>query len=272
MKAHFTTLFLCLLPHIAFASPTELTLFGHRVQILSKVQYGPEVLTVDEKHLVTEQYVSLKEIGLLGETAFAIGTTSPGGNACEGSLFVLSFIAGAPTRVDGPLDTCDLLRYRVEHDRIVVESQPSPSGDGSRWIWTANGFGAAEIVRFAPTTGAGWNALRSRLVQHPSELLQHSEFSSLLGKLLGHSRYSSLPRILTGPGNVQYESNTLIAEACQAHSCNDTSALIAIEIASQRVAIALKDGSNARFVVPRDDEWPDVAKPYLRRWRAKWRN
>lgn len=272
MKAHFTTLFLCLLPHIAFASPTELTLFGHRVQILSKVQYGPEVLTVDEKQLVTEQYVSLKEIGLLGETAFAIGTTNPGGNACEGSLFVLSFIAGAPTRVDGPLNTCAPLEYRVERSRIVVESQPSPTGDGSRWIWTTNGFGSPETIKFAPTSGAGWNALRSRSVKHPSELLKHSEFSALLAKLLGQSRYSSLPRILTGPGDVQYESNILIAEACQAHSCDDTSVLIAIDIASQKMAIALKDGSNPRFIAPRDDEWPDAAKSSLRRWRAKWRN
>lgn len=272
MKALVTSVLLVLVPHIAVASPTELTLFGHKVQILSKVQYGPEILTVDKKQLVTDQYVKLREIGSFGNTAFAIGTTSPGGNACEGSLFILSFPAGEPTRIDGPLDTCDSLGYRVERDRIVVESQPSPSRDGSRWIWTTNGFGSAETIKFTPTRGTGWNALRSRSVQHPSDLLQHSEFSVQLSKLLGQPRYSALPRILTGPGDVHYENNVLVAEACQAHSCDDTSALIAIDIASQGIAIALKDGSSPSFVAPRDTDWPDAAKSYLRRWRAKWRN
>lgn len=272
IKAQFTTLLICLLPQIAFASPTVLTLFGHRVEIFSKAQYDPEILTVDKKQLVTDQYLNLKEIGSFGGTAFAIGTTSPGGNACEGSLFVLSFSTGEPTRIDGPLDTCDLLEYRVERDRIVIESKPSPSRDGSRWVWTTNGFGSAETIKFSPTSGTGWNALRSRSVQHPSELLRHSEFSAQLTKLVGQSRYSSLPRILSGPGQVQYENNVLVAEACQARSCDDTSVLIAIDIASQKSVIALKDGTNPPFVAPRDTDWPDAAKTYLRRWRAKWRN
>jgi hypothetical protein len=222
--------------------------------------------------LVSSQYINLEEVGSFANTGFAIGTTSPGGNACEGSLFVLSFVAGEPTRIDGPLDTCGPLDRKIENNRIIVETQASPSRDGFRWTWTSNGFGPAEALKFAAASGKGWSALRSRSIQHPSELLQHAEFSAQLAKQLGQARYPSLARLLSGPGDVQYDSNVMIAEACQAHSCDDTSVLIAIDIATQKMGIALKDKLNPLSVTPKDSDWPETAKAYLRGWRAKWRN
>jgi hypothetical protein len=159
--------------------------------------------------------------------------------------------------------------YKIEKERIVVETRATPNMDGTRWTWTLNGFGPPETLKFAAVGGRGWNDLRSRSIQHPNELLQHAEFSEALMKLLG-SQYPTLTRISDGPGSVQYDNNILIGNACQSHCCGDTSVLIAIDIASQRFAIALKDGSSPLRVSPKDSDWLNGAKSYLRAWRARW--
>jgi len=261
---------LCLPPQIAAAESTNLRVFGHELAIYENSQEGEEVLTVDKKELLKDHNIDIKEIGLLANAGFAIGANGSGGNACDEQLFVLSFVQGAPTRIDGPY-TCRPVKYKVERDRIVVEEPPSPDADGSRWTWTANGFGPPETLKLAVTSGKGWNALRSRSIQHPCDLLRHEEFVTQFTKLLGQSRYSSVPNIFCGPGSVQYKGDVLVGEACQAHECDETSALVAIDLASQKVTVALKDRDNPPFVSPQDADWPAVARNDLREWRAKWR-
>lgn len=262
---------LCLLPQIASAEGVSLKIFGHQLEVYSKSQDDENVLMVDKKELLKNAHIDVGEVGLLANTGFAIGTTSAGGNMCDETLFVLSFVQGAPARIDGPLDSCRPLKYRVERDRIVVEEPAAPGFDGSRWTWTNNGFSPPETVKFTVARGKGWNALRSRSIQHPSDLLGHEEFVVQFAKLLGQSRYSSLPPIITGPGSIRYEGDVFIGQACQAHSCDDTSVLTAIDIASQKVAVALKDGGNPPFVSPQDADWPAAAKNQLSKWRANWR-
>jgi hypothetical protein len=262
-------LILCLSTQFALASSTNIKVFGHDLEIYSKAQGDNEQLTIDKKPLLKEQYIEIKEIGALENTGFAIGSTSAGGNACEGSLFVLSFAAKEPTRIDGPLDTCGPVEYKVEKDRIVFEVRATPNGDGARWVWTTSGFGPAEALKFAPIGGTGWTDLRSRSIQHPGDLLKHAEFSKQLTRLLG-VQYSSFKRVVNGPGAVHYDSNVMIGEACQSHSCDDTSVLVAIDIASQKLAVALKDANKPIMIVPRDSDWPEAATAYLRRWRTKW--
>ena len=262
-------LILCLSTQFALASSTNIKVFGHDLEISSKVKGDGEVLTIDKKQLLKDQYIAIREIGSFGSTGFVIGDTGPGGNACNGSLFVLSFTANEPTRIDGPLATCGPVQYKIEKERIIVETHATPNLDGARWTWTANGFGPPEILKFVPVGGTGWNELRSRSIQHPSELLQHAEFSEKITKLLG-LQYPTFTRVVDGPGSVRYESNVMIGTACQSHSCDDTSLLIAVDIASQKVAIALKDGNKLPIVLPRDANWPDAAKADLRRWRTRW--
>lgn len=263
---------LCLLSQPALAYPVALTLFGHKVSVWTKVRYAPEELTVDQKSMLTSPFIGFEEIGILGTTGFAIGSTSDGGNACEGSLFVLSFVENAPARLDGPLDTCGPLEYKIEGDQIIFENPASPTGNGKRWVWTRNGFGSPEILTFAPSKQSGWNALRSRSIQHPSELLNYTDLGAQLTKLVGAERTSSLGRLLSGPGSIQYDGTVVIARACQRHSCDDTDVLVALDLASRTSMVALKDQAAPLLVSPSDAVWPDQAKPFLRQWRAKWRD
>jgi hypothetical protein len=264
-------LLLCLMPRLALGEPTTMTVFGHKLEIY-KSQEGDDLLTVDGKKLVTEHYIDIAEIGTIGAAGFAIGTTRPGGNACEGSLFILSFAEKEPVRIDGPLDTCGPVTYKTEKERIVVESPARPGTNGARWIWTMKGFGPAEALKFAASTGTGWNMLRSRSIDHPVDLLRHTEFTTQLRKLLGPAAYAALPRLLSGPGSVKYDGNVMVADPCQAHSCDDTSVLIVVDIGAQKVMIALKDTDKPAIVAPWGADWPAATAADLGSWRRKWPN
>ncbi|WP_441234848.1 hypothetical protein [Bradyrhizobium sp. 930_D9_N1_4] len=263
------TLLLCLMPQLAFAERLNMIAFGHKLEII-KNKEDEDALSVDGKKFVTSQYVDINEVGTIGAAGFAIGTTSPGGNACDGSLFILSFPEKEPVRIDGPLDTCGPVTYKIDKDRIVAESPASPGINGARWTWTVNGFGPAEILKFTTTTGTGWNMLRNRSINHPADLLKHTEFTSQLRKLLGPAAYASLPRLLNGPGSIRYDGNVAIADACQAHSCDDTSVLIAVDIGSQKLMIALKDTDKPAIVAPWVTDWPPVTAADFGKWRRKW--
>ncbi|WP_074119449.1 hypothetical protein [Bradyrhizobium sp. AS23.2] len=270
-SVRLAALLFCLMPQLAFGEPTAMTVFGNKLEIY-KNKEGDELLTVDGKKLVTEHYVNIAEIGTIGAAGFAIGTTSPGGNACEGSLFILSFVEKEPVRIDGPLDTCGPVTYKTEKQRIVVETPAMPGANGARWTWTVNGFGPAEALKFAASTGNGWNMLRSRSIDHPVDLLRHTEFTAQLRKLLGPAAYATLPRLLSGPGSVKYNGNVVMADACQAHSCDDTSVLIVIDIGSQKLMVALKDTDRPPIVAPWVAGWPAATVADLGSWRRRWPN
>ena len=246
--------------------------FGHKLVIGHAEEGGDEILKVDGKEMVRQPIVAIKEIGALLNTGFVIGITAPQGNDCDGSVFILSFTEGAPPRIDGPLDVCSVLSWKVERDRVVVEDPAFSMRDGSRWIWTANGFGAPEKLKYAGPSGKGWSALQSKSVKHPGNLLRYKDFNTLLTKLLGQSRYKSLSEALSGPGSAQYEGDVFVGDACQAHACPFASALIAIDIASQKVAVALKYGDSPLFVSPPEADWPQAAKSHFREWRANQQN
>jgi hypothetical protein len=167
------------------------------LEIYSKAQGDGELLVIDKKQFLKDQYLDIKEVGVFGNIGFAIGSNSSGGNACDASLFILSFPTNEPTRIDGPLAAC-AVQYKIEKAGIVVETRATPNMDGTRWIWTLNGFGPPETLKFVAVGGTGWNALRSRSIQHPNELLEHAELSEGLMKLLG-SQYPTFTRIQMDP-------------------------------------------------------------------------
>jgi hypothetical protein len=269
--ARLAAVLLCLMPRLALGEPTAMIVFGHKLEIY-KSQEGDDLLKVDGKQMVTEHDIDIAEIGTIGSAGFAVGTTSPGGNACEGSLFILSFVNKEAVRIDGPLDTCGPITYKTDKERIVVESPARPGVNGARWTWSVNGFGPAETLKFAASTGTGWNMLRSRSINHPLDLLGHTEFTTQLRKLLGPAVYATLPRLLSGPGSVKYDGNVMVADACQAHSCDDTSVLIVVDIGAQKLMIALKDADKPAIVAPWVADWPTATATEFGNWRRKWPN
>ena len=262
-------LLLCLLPRMASAEDMEITVFGHKLVVYAAEHEVNSILKVDGKELVRQPIVAIKEIGSFANTGFVIGITGPEGNNCDGSVFILSFVEGAPPRIDGPLDVCSVLSWKVDRDRIVVEDPAFPKRDGSRWTWTVNGFGPPEKLKFAGPGGKGWSALQNKSIGHPGNLLRYKDFTTRLSELLGQARYKSLNEALAGPGSAQYDGDVFVGDACQAHACPFAAAIIAIDISSQKVAVALKYGDNPLFVAPPEADWPDAAKSHFREWRAK---
>ena len=118
----------------AFASPINMKMFGHVVEI-RKTTDGQEQLYVDKKVLLKDQYISLEEIATVDGIPSVIGQRSAGGNACNGSAFILSFPARAAVKIDGPLDACNPNETRIEEKQIIVEVAPrrrlqDPNGRG----------------------------------------------------------------------------------------------------------------------------------------------
>lgn len=84
------------------ASGGELRAFGHDISILkNKVGQTQDQLSVDGKVIHANEYVSFDEIAVVNGTPIIGGDSSPGGNACDASPFVLSFPAGKAPRLWG---------------------------------------------------------------------------------------------------------------------------------------------------------------------------
>ncbi|MGY3453145.1 hypothetical protein [Bradyrhizobium sp. USDA 4353] len=257
---------LCLIPGLAFANPAKTELFGHTIEIKVVEPDDDEVLLVDGKQLLTKRIINLDKNGRIGATDFVIGSVSDGGNACDGSPFVLRFTANQPVRLDGPLNNCAMVKQTIEPDRIVFETAPTPTIRGERWMWTANGFGPVEVLKFK-TAAKGWDALSRGAVYHPGDLLGYAELAKALRATVSNARYTDLKWTLGGLGTVRYDGSIFIGQGCQAHSCSTTSALVVMDAATKRVAVAMRYNDKPLLIVPADAHWPREAQKDLDKWR-----
>lgn len=221
--------------------------------------------------LLKDQYISLEEVATVDGTPSVVGQRSQGGNACEGSVFILSFPANAAVRIDGPLEACNPGETKIEAKQITVRVAPTPRSPGSQWTWLpSSGFGAEKSIAFAARQDDGWAALRSRSIDHPSSLLNYADLTQLIDVHLGRAKASFIS-ISSGPGSAQYRSNLLIATSCRAHSCDDTSLLVVADIAGRQIFVALKDGAAPLLISPPSAGWPSGARFELVEFQKKWR-
>lgn len=252
------------------AQEFETALFGHDVRI-QKGADAMRTLTVDGRELVKDQHVSIDEVGLVAGVPVAIGKRDSGGNACDASYFIVSFPRGETPRVDGPLHSCLSSEYRMADDRIVVQVPPSSVVKGERWTWTpATGFSPPEPVAFTPSNKDGWNAVRSHVIDHPASLLGYADLAALVEAKVPARLRQALTTIAAGPGQVEYRGDILVASACQAHSCTDTALLIAADIATRRVFVALKDSDGGLSIDPPFAQWPSSASDRTAAFRRKF--
>jgi hypothetical protein len=248
----------------------SMKMFGHAVEIRKSTD-GQEQLLVDKKILLKDQYISLDEIATVDGTPSVIGQRSAGGNACNGSAFILSFPTNAAVKIDGPLDSCNPNETTVEEKQITVRVAPTPQTPGSQWIWSpSSGFSAEKSIAFAAKQDDGWTALRSRSIDHPSGLLDYADLTRLIDARIGKAKASFIS-VSSGPGSAQYRNNLLIATSCRAHSCDDTSLLVVVDIAARQVFVALKDGAASLIIAPQSAGWPSGARFELVAFQQKWR-
>ncbi|WP_035646981.1 hypothetical protein [Bradyrhizobium sp. ORS 285] len=257
---------LCLVPGIAFAKPVKTELFGHTIEIKEVPPDDDDQLFVDGKLLLTKHIIDLDNNGRIGATDFVIGSSSDGGNACDESPFVLRFTANQPVRLDGPLNNCAMVKQTIEPDRIVFETAPRSTLRGHRWTWTANGFGPVEDLKFQ-TAAKGWDALSRGAIYKTEELLGYAELAKALKAAVSSARYPDLQWTLSGLGKVRYDGKIFIGEACQLHNCSTTAALVVMDAAKKRVAVAMRYNDKPLLIVPADAKWPAEAQKDLEKWR-----
>lgn len=151
---------------VASSSPFAMTLFGHQVSISpSGDQFK---LEIDEREVLRNYYLDLDEIYVINGTPTVVGTSSGGGNACEGAPFIVSFPRNESPRLDGPLDTCFGVKVEASDIALTLSTAPTPNEPGKRWTWTpSDGIKEAESAAFVADVSKGWPQLRERTASHP---------------------------------------------------------------------------------------------------------
>lgn len=242
---------------------------GHRVQVLEKE--FQKALMVDDREIHVDQYITFDAAYALSGSLVLIGSSSAGGNACDGSPFVLSFSAGANPRFDGPLESCSIVEHRVEGDRIEFITRKVPGRDQERWEWTAtDGIQALSAVAFSPDPGMGWESLRERSMSHPSEAFANGAIAASLADLLG-SDFENFQGIMAGVGVGEFKGDDFVGTSCRPHACLDEAGMIFLSSRDRRAYAAWKPEGRKIVVYPAPvKDWPDKAKMELLRWAQNW--
>lgn len=245
-------------------------MFGHKVEITKAEKTGEE-LQVDGRKLHADEYLAIEEIGLAQGIPFAIGTSAPGGNACDASVFVLSFPPDKPTRLDGPVGDCSPITWKAKPDHIDLGTRPSPDQDGSQWTWSpGDGFREGPKLKFAADPNKGWNDLRDRTFQHPADIYSYGQISPDLSKLVGDQAKDYLT-VVMGPGSAEYKGDLIVGTACQPHNCMDTGSLLIANLQTHHLFVAWKPDGGKIVVRPPVKEWPSDERGELRSWATRWK-
>lgn len=251
------------------AAEFGMTLFGHAVSISpSDDQYK---LEIDGREVLKNYYLDLDEIYLVGNTPTVVGTSSGGGNACEGSPFVVSFPANGAPRVDGPLDTCYGVKVELSEGELLLSTSATPNEPGQIWRWTpSDGIKEVGNQVFVADRSKGWPQLRERTASHPGDLLDFAEINAEIVRLAGDDA-SLVNGILIGVGSGKYDGDLFIGTSCSRHMCLDQEAIVIADMVHKAVYLAWKPSGQKINVNPAVKTWPDKPKAALREWAAKWK-
>jgi hypothetical protein len=198
--------------------------------------------------------VGVEEVAIVDGIGVAIGYPGSGGNACDAAPFVLSFPGDKAPRFDGPLDTCDPVTHVISKDEIQFEVKAIPGRDGERWLWTPqSGFQSEGSFKHVESPEKTWSDLRSRKIDHPSELFDYADIASQIHALLGTEEKQFLP-IITGLGSFKFDK------------CRFEEALVVADLERERVFIAWKTENRPIIVRPPLTEWSQTGRTILRDW------
>lgn len=242
---------------------------GHTVEI--KERDFEKVLSIDGRELHTNQIIFLDDIYAFGGTVVVVGTSSGGGNACDGSPFVVSFPEKGAPRIDGPLDSCAPVSHTVDGTSLLFSTANIPGRDTERWQWTVDrGIAPLDPVAFQPDAASGWSNLRERTFTHPSDAFKNAEIAASFKMVLG-SDFTRFQQLMSGVGSGAFKGDDFVGSACRPHACLDEAGLIFLSSSDRRVYAAWKPdgGKIAVFPSPVKD-WPEKARAELKEWARQW--
>lgn len=242
---------------------------GHEIT-LTKQDYE-KVLKVDGREMHRNAIVLFDELTTVSGLPIIIGSSSAGGNACDGSPFVISVPADGKPRFDGPIESCMSVSHEIDNDKVVFSSPNIPGKGQEKWEWTAeNGLKSIGTVSFTPNDKSGWNALREQTIRYPWDVFDNVEISKQIKQLLV-TDFEKYQAILTGVATGSYKNGDFYGHLCTPHSCTFEEAIIYLSYADRKVYAAFKlDGQKIK-VFPVVKEWPEKAKSELRKWSSKWK-
>ncbi|WP_349434288.1 hypothetical protein [Pararhizobium sp. A13] len=254
---------------VASSSPFAMTLFGHQVSISpSGDQFK---LEIDEREVLRNYYLDLDEIYVINGTPTVVGTSSGGGNACEGAPFIVSFPRNESPRLDGPLDTCFGVKVEASDIALTLSTAPTPNEPGKRWTWTpSDGIKEAESAAFVADVSKGWPQLRERTASHPADLLDYAELNEEITRLAGPDA-TLVNDILMGVGSGKYDGDLFVGTSCSRHMCLDQEAIVIADIPHKTIYLAWKPSGQKIKVNPEVKSWPERPRAALRNWAAKWK-
>jgi hypothetical protein len=256
-------------PPQASAAELSLSVFGHQVAIVARDT--EQALMVDGQELLRNDYVDIDDIRLVSGMPVMIGKSSPGGNICDGSPFVIALAAAAKPRIDGPIDNCRPVQMRGSADQLAFSTTPLPNEAGENWVWKPDiGFQKTSNTAFQTSKAKGWAQLQQCGINHPGDIFSFGEIAAQIDSLLGPAKASYVD-ILMGTGSGQFDKDYFIGTSCTRHSCGEEEALLVASIANRKVFLAWKPSGEKIQVRPPVTEWPAKAKAELRDWAAKWK-
>lgn len=242
---------------------------GHEISLTE--QDYERILKVDGREMHRNAIILFYEVTTVAGIPIIVGSSSAGGNACDGSPFVISFPEDGKPRLDGPIDSCASVSYKIDQGKVVFLSPNIPGKGQDKWEWTAiEGMKSSGTIAYKATDTSGWNALREQSIQYPWDAFNNVEISGQIKQLLGPD-LDKFQGILTGIATGSYQNGDFIGHACTPHSCTVEEAIIFLSYADKKVYAAFKPDGQKIKVFPIVKEWPEKAKSELRSWSKKWK-
>lgn len=242
---------------------------GHSIS-LGEQDYE-KILKIDGREMHRNAIILFDEMTTVSGVPIIIGSSSGGGNACDGSPFVISLPIDGKARLDGPIDSCASVSHNVENDMVIFSTPNLPGKGQDKWEWTAaEGMKSAGSVAFKASDNSGWNALREQTIRYPWDAFNNVEINRQIRQLLG-SDFDKYQVILTGVATGAYKNGDFVGHSCTPHSCTFEEAIIFLSYNDRKVYAAFKPDGQTIKVFPVVTEWPDKAKAELRSWASKWK-
>lgn len=265
----FSILAVLLLPGFASAEdgPEDVEeLAGHRIVIDGP--FSERTLSIDGRKVHEDAFIAIQHRGSIDGVDFVVGTSSAGGNACEGSPFVISAAADAEAKFEGPIDSCAFMNVTIEKDRVLLAADPLPDRESERWEWKP-GTGLHQIANeaFVADRSKGWAEVES--ASHPGDLMGFGGLAPQIDDLLGRDR-QTFAELIVGIGSGTFENGYFVGTACPKFICLEAGALIAANPDEQAIYLAWKPEGEKIIVRPAVGEWPKPARLALRDWAAQW--
>jgi hypothetical protein len=244
------------------------TFAGHTITTEGE---NPNVeLKIDGQTVHTNAILTLEKEATVAGVPVIVGNSSDGGNACNGTPFVISFPKGGKPRLDGPIDDCAYIEYEVRAKQISFHTYNVPGQGAERWVWTPAG-GLKQIANepFVPDAGTGWDALRTKKWDHPADIFKNEEIAKELKQLLG-AKFAEFEQIAVGTGGGEFEGDDFVGSACTPHMCGDEEAMIFLSARDHKIYAAWKPSGQKILVYPPVKQWSKKARLELKDWAGKW--